>query len=176
VEVGMILAALLFISRVAATTTVTRVTGDYVERGRPHILQDKTIPDYVTVLRIHGPFLFGATDKLTDLTADIPNYGEIVALRLRNMTALDATGLRAIQDFADALHASGRTLLVCGALPQPSSLMDRAEFHRHVGTENILPSVDAALLRAREIHEGDVGAGFSRPGPPEGGPHDGRAA
>jgi SulP family sulfate permease len=153
VEVGMILAALLFISRVASTTTVTRVTRDYVERGRPHILQDKTIPDYVTVLRIHGPFLFGATDKLTDLTVEIPAYGDVVALRLRNMTALDATGLRAIQDFADALHESGRTLLLCGALPQPSSLMDRAEFHRHVGEDNILPSVDAALERARALHE-----------------------
>ena len=152
VEVGMILAALLFISRVASTTTVTRVTGDYVERGRSHILQDKSIPDYVTVLRIHGPFLFGATDKLTDRAREIPDYGEIVALRLRNMTALDATGLNAIQDFADALHASGRTLLLCGALPQPSSLMGRAEFHRHVGAENILPSVDAALARARVIH------------------------
>jgi len=152
VEVGMILAALLFISRVASTTTVTRVTGDYVERSRSHILQDKSIPDYVTVLRIHGPFLFGATDKLTDLAREIPDYGEIVALRLRNMTALDATGLNAIQDFADALHASGRTLLLCGALPQPSSLMGRAEFHRHVGAQNILPSVDAALARARVIH------------------------
>jgi SulP family sulfate permease len=154
VEVGMILAALLFISRVASTTTVSRVTRDYVERARPHILQDKPIPDYVTVLRIHGPFLFGSTDKLADLTADIPDFGEIVALRLRNMTALDATGLRAIQDFADALHASGRTLVLCGALPQPSALMDKAEFHRHVGEENIVPSVDAALARAREIHEG----------------------
>jgi SulP family sulfate permease len=153
VEVGMILAALLFISRVASTTTVTRVTREYVERSRPHILQDKVIPDYVTVLRIHGPFLFGATDKLIDLTGEIPSYGETVALRLRNMTALDATGLRALQDFADALHGAGRTLLLCGALPQPSSLMDRAEFHRHVGAENILPSVDAALVRARELHE-----------------------
>jgi SulP family sulfate permease len=157
VEVGMILAALLFISRVAATTTVTRVTGDYVERGRPHILQDKAIPDYVTVLRIHGPFLFGSTDKLTDLTADIADFGEIVALRLRNMTAVDATGLRAIEDFADALQASGRTLLLCGALPQPSALMDKAEFHRHVGEQNILPTVDAALDRARAIHaEGEL--------------------
>jgi SulP family sulfate permease len=148
----MILAALLFISRVARTTTVTRVTGDYIDRGRPHILQDKPIPDYVTVLRIHGPFLFGSTDKLVDLMAEIPGFGAIVALRLRNMTALDATGLRAIQDFADALHASGRTLLLCGALPQPSALMDKAEFHRHVGKANILPSVAAALARAREIH------------------------
>ena len=153
VEVGMILAALLFISRVAATTTVSRVTHGYVEHGRPHILQDKSIPDYVTVLRIHGPFLFGSTDKLSDLTADIGGFGDIVILRLRNMTALDATGLRAIEDFADALHTSGRALLLCGALPQPAALMDRAEFHRHVGAQNVLPHVDAALGRARAIHD-----------------------
>ena len=64
VEVGMILAALLFIRNVSKTTTVSHVTEEYVEEGRVHILQDKDIPDYVDVFRIHGPFLFGATDKL----------------------------------------------------------------------------------------------------------------
>ena len=154
VEVGMILAALLFISRVAATTTVTRVTREYVEHGRPHILQDKEIPDYVTVLRIHGPFLFGATDKLLDLTTEIPAYGEIVALRLRNMTALDATGLRAICRTSPT-HSTRRGGRCCCAVRRRSrrALMDRAEFHRHVGAENILPTVDAALARAREIHD-----------------------
>ena len=67
------------------------------------------------------------------------------------MTALDGTGLRAIQDFADALRASNRTLLLCGALPQPATLMNAAEFHRHVGAENILPHVEAALKRAADI-------------------------
>ena len=65
VEAGMILAALLFISRVAATTTVSQVTDEYVEDGRMHILQDKDIPYYATIFRIHGPFLFGATDKIS---------------------------------------------------------------------------------------------------------------
>ena len=152
VEAGMILAALLFIRRVSATTTVSRVTRDYVERGRAHILQDKRIPEYVTIFRIHGPFLFGSTDKLTDLIALIDTLTPIVVLRLRNMTAIDATGLRAIQDFADALHRSGRALLLCGAPPQPSRLMSQAEFHRHVGKENILPSVDSALRRAETIY------------------------
>ncbi len=67
------------------------------------------------------------------------------------MTAIDATGLRAIQDAADALAKSGRDLLLCGALPQPAHLMEQAEFHRHVGEENILPNVQAALARAAEI-------------------------
>ena len=151
VEAGMIIAALMFIRRVTATTTVTRVTQDYVRRGRVHILQDKDIPGYVTILRIHGPFLFGATDKLIAQAGHIPDFAPIVVLRLRNMTALDGTGLRAIQDFADALHATGRMLLLCGALPQPARLMNEAEFHRHVGAENILPHVEGALKRAAEI-------------------------
>ena len=158
VEAGMIIAALLFIRRVASTTTVSRVTRDYVERGRVHTLQDKPIPEYVTILRIHGPFLFGATDKLTNLIGQITDMTAIVVLRLRNMTALDATGLRAIQDFADAVHRSGRTLLLCGAPPQPSRLMSKAEFHLHVGEDNILPNVQAALGRAEEIWRSREGA------------------
>ena len=151
VEAGMILAALLFIRRVSSTTTVSRVTRDYVERGRAHILQDKPIPDYLTILRIHGPFLFGATDKLTDLIPRAQELAPIVVLRLRNMTAIDATGLRAIQDFSDALRRADRTLLLCGALAQPARLMSQSEFHRHVGAENILPNVEAALKRAEAI-------------------------
>jgi SulP family sulfate permease len=150
VEAGMIIAALLFIRRVSATTTVSRVTPDYIRRGRVHALQDRDIPDYVTIFRIHGPFLFGSTDKLTAV-AHGTDLAPIVVLRLRNMTAIDATGLRAIQDLADSLHASGRSLLLCGAPPQPAQLMDEAEFHRHVGEENILPHVEAALKRAGEI-------------------------
>jgi SulP family sulfate permease len=156
VEVGMILAALLFISRVAATTTVTRVTDTYVERGRAHVLQDKPIPDYVTVLRIHGPFLFGATDKLSDRIAEIPAYGAVVVLRLRNMTALDATGLRAIEDLAEAMRRSNRHLLLCGARHQPADLIARADFHRHVGDENICAHIEEALRRARDIHEREL--------------------
>ena len=151
VEAGMILAALLFIRRVASTTTVSRVTSDYVEKARVHILQDKPIPDYLTIFRIHGPFLFGATDKLTNLVSQVDDFAPIVVLRLRNMTAIDATGLRAIQDFADALHRTDRTLLLCGALPQPARLMSQSEFHRHVGAENILPNVEAALKRAEVV-------------------------
>ena len=60
VEVGMVLAALLYIRRVAATTTVQRVTPEYIARGTAHILQGKDIPADVAIFRIHGPFLFGS--------------------------------------------------------------------------------------------------------------------
>ncbi|HXI27753.1 MAG TPA: SulP family inorganic anion transporter [Vicinamibacterales bacterium] len=152
VELGMILAMLLFIRKVSQTTTVSLVTPDYVEAGRVHILQDKKIPDFVTVFRIHGPFLFGATDKIARIADHVNALAPIVIVRLRNMTAIDATGLRALEDLADRLHKSGRELILCGAPKQPAALMHQAEFHEHVGELNICPNIEAALDRANEIH------------------------
>jgi SulP family sulfate permease len=152
VEVGMILAALLFIRRVAATTTVSEVTPDDVESGRVHILQDKIIPSYVTVFRIHGPLLFGVTDKITRIVDRIPSLPPVVVLRLRNMTAIDATGVQALENLARALHDSGRTLVLCGAREQPATVMEAAEFHEHIGERNMCPNIEAALQRAAEIH------------------------
>ena len=153
VEAGMILAALLFISRVASTTTVSQVTDDYVEDGRVHILQDKDIPYYATIFRIHGPFLFGATDKISVVTEKIHNLPPVVILRLRNMTALDATGLFALEEVARELHAAGRTLILCGAREQPSKLLHQAEFEEVVGADNICENVQAALRRAEAVYQ-----------------------
>jgi len=154
VEAGMILAALLFISRVASTTTVSQVTEDYVEDGRVHILQDKDIPYYATIFRIHGPFLFGATDKIWAVTENLHTLPPVVILRLRNMTALDATGLFAIEEVAKQLHASKRTLILCGAREQPAQLIHQAEFAEVIGEENICDNVQDALQRAEEVYEG----------------------
>jgi sulfate permease, SulP family len=151
VEVGMVMAALLFIRRVTRTTTVSRVTPEYIESGRPHILQDKTIPDYVAIFRIHGPFLFGATDKLQEIANEAASLPPVVILRLRNMTAVDGTGLTAIEQLADNLRKKGRTLVLCGAPAQPAGAMRKAEFHRRLGEENICASVQAALDRAASI-------------------------
>jgi SulP family sulfate permease len=157
VGVGMVCAALLFIKRVADTTTVTAVTEEYVREGHVHALQNQTIPLYVKIFRIHGPFLFGATDKLRRITDDIEALPPIVILRLRNMTALDATGLRAFEELAQALQTSGRCLLLCGARHQPAQLIARADFHRHIGDANICENVTEALDRARDIYASSYG-------------------
>jgi sulfate permease, SulP family len=162
VEIGMVLAALMFIRKVSRTTTVTRVTRDYVEDSRVHVLQGKDIPEYATVFRIHGPFLFGATDKFGDILDSLDTLPPIVILRLRNMTAIDATGLGAIENLADQLHESGRSLLLCGAREQPAQLMHQAEFERHVGAENICPNIEDALQRAADLHR--LGLPDAKPG------------
>ena len=151
VEVGMILAAFTFIRKISITTTVSKVTDDYIEDGRAHILQDKDIPEYAAVYRIHGPFLFGVTDKLATITENLATLPPIVILRLRNMTAIDATGIAALEELAETLHKSGRSMLVCGARPQPAALMREAGFDRHVGAENICVNIEEALKRAEQL-------------------------
>jgi SulP family sulfate permease len=168
VQAGMILAALLFISRVAATTTVSQVTDDYVEDGRVHILQDKDIPYYVTIFRIHGPFLFGATDKIDVVTENIHQLPPVVILRLRNMTALDATGLFALEEVARTLKTSGRELILCGAREQPLQLIQQTEFAELIGSANICENVHEALRRAEDVFEELLPAGRATTA---GGPH-----
>ena len=159
VEVGMVLAALLYIYRISQTTTVMPVTKEYIRDGRVHVLQDKHLPPYVTILRIHGPFLFGTTEKLAEATTKLDAFPSVVIVRLRNMTALDATGLHALEVFANRLRKSGRTLLLCGARDQPARLLNTADFIEHIGPENVLPNIDAALKRAHEINADFGGVG-----------------
>jgi SulP family sulfate permease len=156
VEFGMVLATLLFIRNVTSTTTVSVVTEDYVDDGQVHSLQGRDIPDYLRIFRIHGPFLFGATEKISTIYDQMSELPTIVILRLRNMTAIDATGIQALETLAEDLEKSGRTLLLCGAREQPATMMAMAEFESRVGRENICPHVESALERAREIHADQV--------------------
>ena len=152
VEAGMILAALVFIRKVTITTTVSEVTDEYLREGHVHILQHKEIPPYVAIFRIHGPFLFGATDKIEEIINRLPDLPSIVVLRLRNMTAIDATGLQALENLADVVHDSGRGFILCGAREQPARLMRQAEFEQHVGSGNICLSIADALEQAKNLH------------------------
>ncbi len=152
VEIGMVLAALTFIRRVAVTTDISLVTPDFVEEGRVHILQDKPLPPYVSIFKIRGPFLFGSADKLSKISEHMDALQPIVILRLRHMTAIDGTGLRAFEDLADRLRASGRTLILCGAREQPAAVMRQAQFHDHIGERNLCAHIEAALIRAGQLH------------------------
>jgi SulP family sulfate permease len=151
VEFGMILAALLFIRRVATTTTVTPVSDKYIEFGKVHSLQDKSIPPFVKIFRIHGPFLFGATDKIDDIERQLDELPPVIIIRLRNMNALDGTGLMAMERIAKVVRASGRAVIFCGALPQPKQLMEQSRFAERVGAQNVLPNITEALERARVV-------------------------
>jgi sulfate permease, SulP family len=152
VGVGIALAALLYIYRIAETTTVSTVTAAYVEDGLVHNLQGRAIPANVSVVRIHGPFLFGTTEKLDAATKDIAQFGHVVIVRLRNMPAIDATGVHALEQFSARLHRSGREMLLCGAMDQPWRVLRRSKFMQRLGAQNALSDIGAALARAETLN------------------------
>jgi SulP family sulfate permease len=154
VEVGIVLAALLYIHRISETTSVVPITPEYIAEERLHILHDRRFPDSVSVLKIQGPFLFGTTDKLENATEHLEEFGSVIVLRLRHMTALDATGLHALERLAFRCSQKGKTLILCGARQQPERLLHQTEFVEHVGEENIVPNLRAALERVHKIEGG----------------------
>jgi SulP family sulfate permease len=154
VEVGMMLAALLFIQRVAATTTVASVSDADIRDSEPHVLADKYIPPYVSVVRVHGPFLFGSTEKLEHVTADLKQFSQVVVLKLTHMTAIDGTGIHALEMLAMRMRKSGRSLVLCGAGPQPAESIRRSNLIKILGRPNVQPHLDAALERAAIIYGG----------------------
>jgi SulP family sulfate permease len=85
------------------------------------------------------------------ITEKMQELPPVVIIRLRNMTAMDATGLYALEEIARQLQASGRTLILCGAREQPAQLMQQAEFEDVVGRENICSNVNEALRRAASV-------------------------
>lgn len=152
VEVGMMLAALLYIYQVSRTTVVAPLTSEAIEKAKEHIVQDHNIPTYVSMFHVQGPLLFGAAEKLNKLATAIDRLQPVVILRLRYMTAIDATGLHAIEQFHEKLHESGRTLLLCGVRGAPKKFIYTSPLPRIIGARNILPNIKSALHRAEVVH------------------------
>ena len=152
VEVGMMLAALLYIYQVSRTTVVAPLTSEAIEKAKAHILQDMNIPPYISIFHVQGPLLFGAAEKLNQLCRSVDQLQPVVVLRLRYMTAIDATGLYAIEQFYEKLHESGRTLLLCGTRGQPKKFIYTSKLPKVIGARNILPNIRSALHRSETIH------------------------
>jgi SulP family sulfate permease len=153
VEIGMVLAAVLFIKRISETTQITSVDPATDTEGAHHSLVGKTIPEGVLVFRVFGAFFFGAVDKLETALQRARQDPEILILRLRKVLAMDATGLNALEDLYDKLKARHKYLILSGPHAQPLFVMDKAGFLDRIGRENVCAHIDASLERAREILE-----------------------
>ena len=119
--------------------------------GSHQSLVGKEIPEGVLVYRVFGAFFFGAADKLETALKRARQEPDVLILRMRKVLAMDATGLNALEDLYEKLHAKGKHLILSGPHTQPLFAMDRAGFLDRLGRENVCAHVDAALARAREI-------------------------
>ena len=150
VEIGMVLASILFIKRVSETTEVSRVTPEDMLERPEQIAQGKPIPEGVLVYRIFGPFLFGAAEKMEDALNLVDEWPKVLILRLHLVTAMDATGLNALESIVDRLKHRGGTVILSGIHQQPLQLLIKAGFLEVIGRKNFCATFDDSLERANE--------------------------
>ncbi len=171
VEIGMVLAAILFIRRISQTTQVTLVSSETETEGDHHSLRGKDVPPGVLVFRVFGALMFGAAEKLENTMHH--TRGEepkIYILRVRKVLALDATALNTLENLHHRLARNGKHLILSGAHTQPLQLMERSGFLDKLGRENVTTDIDQALARARVLLAEDepTATALSSSSPPEG--------
>ena len=151
VEIGMVLAAVLFIKRVSETTQITAVDETTETEGPQHSLIGREIPEGVMIYRIFGSFFFGVADKLEATLEQSKSEPDVLILRMRKVLAMDATGLNALEDLFERLQRRGKHLILSGPHTQPLFAMEKAGFIDRIGRENLCGDIEDALARAREV-------------------------
>ena len=151
VEIGMVLAAILFIRRVAETTEISQVTHDDELETAEQLARGKTIPDGVLVYRIFGPFFFGAAEKMEDAILRIERLPRVLILRMQLVPAMDSTALNALESVVERMQKAGGHVVISGLHHQPLEMMQKAGFVERLGRKNLRAHFDKALERAIEI-------------------------
>ena len=151
VQVGMVLAAFLFIRRISETTEVSRVTDEDMLERPEQLACGKPLPEGVIVYRIFGPFLFGAAEKLMDALLQAQHWPKVLILRLHLVTAMDATGMNALLSVIERMKHSGGTVIISGIHRQPFAMLSKADAISKIGRENLCATFDDAIARARQL-------------------------
>lgn len=160
VQVGVVLAALLFVKRMADLTRVG-VAGR-VARRVPNPVEDEldrdpeaitrfAVPAEVQVYEVHGPFCFGAADKLRNIMPIVSRPPKVMILRLRHVPTIDATGLHALGELQKQCRAKGTHLVLSGVQPHVLRALKRWPESRAIGRLNVCADLENALVRARQL-------------------------
>lgn len=155
IEVGMVLAAFLFMRRMAEVTNVSSVTRELADGADkydddPNSVRRRLIPRGVEVFEINGPFFFGAAEQFKDTLSQIAKKPRVLIIRMRDVPAIDSTGLHALQELARRCRGDGTLLLLADVHAQPMFALVRSEILVEIGEENLFGNLDDALDRARQ--------------------------
>ncbi|MBZ0256592.1 STAS domain-containing protein, partial [bacterium] len=155
VQVGVVLASLLFIRRMAEVSSVGMITNELrdieEDPNDPNSIVIRNVPDNVEVYEVHGPFFFGAADRFHETMHNIAKTLKVIVLRIRNVYAIDATGLHLLTEFHRQCQREGTQLVLSGVHAQPLAALQRSGLWDEIGEENIAGNIDDALNRARSI-------------------------
>lgn len=155
IEVGVMLAILLFIKRMIAASETTAITS-FLSNGAPQkddpdATSRKEIPAGVEVFEISGPFFFGAAEKFKTALYQLVENPNVLILRMRNVPVMDATGLKTLEEVVDRHHRRNTRIVLSGVQPQILKKLQATGIADKIGMENITPHIDVALERARQI-------------------------
>jgi SulP family sulfate permease len=156
IEVGMVLAAFLFIRRMAEVTNVSVVTREIQQGlrgddGSEELFDRKSVPAGVEVYEINGPFFFGAAQSFKDAVSQVAGKPKVLILRMRNVSAMDSSGLHALSDVIQRARKDGTAVILSGIHMQPLVALTGSAALEMIGSENVVGNLDLALGRARTL-------------------------
>lgn len=148
IEVGIILAALLFMKRMSEVAEIK--SWKYIEdENEEENLNLRTVPKNTLVYEINGPMFFAATETFARISTD--KLTNVIILRMGTVPAMDASGLRSLEKVHHICKTNHTTLIFSHVQDQPMSVMKKAKFDEQVGVENFCTNIDEALQRAEEL-------------------------
>jgi sulfate permease, SulP family len=151
VGASLILASALLVRQLSELTLIHPEEEVREGGNNRQTIEGRQIPDGVMAFRVFGAFFFGAADKLETSLRRAGQLPDVLILRMRDVLALDATGLDALEDLLEKLRIKKKALILCAPRSQPLFALTRAGFIEKLGEENICGNIDAALDRARKI-------------------------
>ena len=153
IEIGLLIAMLFFMRRVAETTRISVATDeiDLSDEGEIHHDEEVlSLPRGVEVYEIDGPFFFGIANKFDGVMKSMGDKPRVRILRMRKVPFMDSTGLHNLESLCRLSQAERIHLILSGVNPRVRELLVKAGFDRKIGAENICPNIHEAVARARE--------------------------
>jgi sulfate permease, SulP family len=154
IAVGMVLASLLFMKRMAEVTNVTLVSRDFQD-ARPSsddsgAIYRRQVPRGVEVYEINGPFFFGAAEKFKDTLSEVSKKPKVLIVRMRNVPAIDSTAMHALRDLIRRTRRDGTLVLLSDVHSQPLIALGRSGLLAEIGEDCLFGNIDEALAAARK--------------------------
>ena len=153
IEVGLIIACLLFMKRVSEITDVKAVTDEINEES--DMIKDNAehlaIPEGVEVYEINGPYFFGAGNKFEEVMAAFGDRPKVRIIRMRKVPFVDSTGIHNLTNLCEMSHNEGIEVVLSGVCEKVHKQLEKARFYDILGNENICSHINLALERAKEI-------------------------
>lgn len=155
IEVGLIIACLLFMKRMSETTDVKVILDeiDIADESDVHMdnVENLTIPKGVEVYEINGPYFFGAGNRFEEIMATMGDRPKVRIIRMRKVPFVDSTGIHNLTCLCEMSHGEGIKIVLSGVTPNVKATLEKAGFYRIIGEENICGHIDTALKKARMI-------------------------